>query len=280
MSPLAGAAAAEQALGRWEAALQHAQRARVVDPRASQPASRLTMILLYLRRYPEATLAADSARVLAPASLNDIERRAMVSLAQGDLAGARIVLQSAQATVDRAALFAYLANGFDLYWILDDAAQQQVLALPPSDFDDDRSAWGIVRAQLYQLRGDSARSRLYADSARLAIEAQLKASPEDAQRHVFKGLALAYLGRKAEAIAAGERGGQLLPVSRDALLGAYLQHQRARIYLLVGERDQALDVLEGLLKMPYYLSPGWLRIDPNFASLRGDPRFERLTAGR
>ena len=97
---------------------------------------------------------------------------------------------------------------------------------------------------------------------------------------MFKGLALAYLGRKAEAIAAGERGGQLLPVSRDALLGAYLQHQRARIYLLVGERDQALDVLEGLLKMPYYLSPGWLRIDPNFASLRGDPRFERLTAGR
>jgi hypothetical protein len=28
--------------------------------------------------------------------------------------------------------------------------------------------------------------------------------------------------------------------------------------------------------MPYYLSPGWLRIDPTFDPLRKSPRFERL----
>jgi len=37
--------------------------------------------------------------------------------------------------------------------------------------------------------------------------------------------------------------------------------------------------LEILLKVPYYLTPEWLKIDPNFAPLRGNPRFERLTAG-
>ena len=78
----------------------------------------------------------------------------------------------------------------------------------------------------------------------------------------------------------GERGVALLPVARDAYFGPYLQHQLARIYLLVGEPEKALDRLEPLLKMPYSLSPGWLRIDPTFAPLRGNPRFQRLVSGR
>jgi hypothetical protein len=77
-----------------------------------------------------------------------------------------------------------------------------------------------------------------------------------------------------------ERGVALLPVTKDAYFGAYVQHQLARIYILVGQPEKALDQLEPLLKIPYYLSPGWLRIDPTFASLKGNPRFERLVAGK
>ena len=40
---------------------------------------------------------------------------------------------------------------------------------------------------------------------------------------------------------------------------------------------KALDRLEFPLKT-HYLSPGRYKIDPAFAPLRGDPRFERLIA--
>jgi tetratricopeptide (TPR) repeat protein len=98
-------------------------------------------------------------------------------------------------------------------------------------------------------------------------------------RSAFLGLALAYLGRKAEAMKAGEHAVVLAPASSDGYLGPYVQHQLARIYVLAGEPEKAIDQLEALLKMPYFLSPGWLRIDPNFAPLKGNPRFEKLVAG-
>jgi len=118
------------------------------------------------------------------------------------------------------------------------------------------------------------------DSARLVAEAQVRAAPDDPQRHVLLGLTLAYLGRKMEAEREGKRGVELLPISRDGYGGPYNQLQLVRIYLLTGEPDLALDQLEPLLRVPYYLSPGWLRIDPTFAPLKGNPRFERLIAAK
>jgi hypothetical protein len=80
----------------------------------------------------------------------------------------------------------------------------------------------------------------------------------------------------AEAVREGERALELRPVTQDAELGAYYVHQLVRIHLLAGQPDKAMDQLERLLAMPYFLSPAWLRIDPDFKPLHGDPRFERL----
>jgi serine/threonine-protein kinase len=273
---LVAAALEEQALGRWDAALPYLAKAAALDPRSANTARRIGFALLWLRRYPESAAALARAVTLAPTNITIIENRAMVALAQGDLAGAQEVLRAALGVADPTAVIAYFATYWDLYWILDDAQQQQVLTLPPAAFDDDRATWALIRAQLWHHRGNPAQTRIYADSARLAFDEQLRGSPDNAQLHVLQGLTLAYLGRKAEAIAEGEGA---VTLGRGTIFGAYYQHQLARIYLLLGEPEKAVNQLEQLLKVPYYLSPGWLRIDPTFAPLKGNPRFERLIAG-
>ncbi|MCG6955361.1 MAG: protein kinase [Gemmatimonadetes bacterium] len=275
---LTSAASLEETLGRWDDALAHLERARRRDPRSVQTVTNLRRLLLYLRRYPEAIEVGNDALALAPSDPNNIQGQVMVHLAQGDLAGARDVINNAPGSLGQDALVAYLATYDDLFWVLDDAQQRLLLTLPPSDFFNDPTAWGSVFMQTYWYRGDRARARAYADTARMAFETQLKSAPDDPQLHVLLGLALAYMGRKSEAIAEGERGVALDPITKDALNGAYYQHQLVRIYLMVGEPEKALDLLEPLLEMPYYLSPGWLRIDPTFASLKGNPRFEKLIA--
>jgi len=127
------------------------------------------------------------------------------------------------------------------------------------------------------MRGDPPRTRAYADTARVALEEKL-AAQDDAQLHVLLGTALAYLGRRDEAVREGRRAVEMMPISKEAFTGPYIQHQLARIFILVGEPEQALDQLEPLLRVPYLLSPGWLRIDPTFDPLRSNPRFQRLVA--
>ena len=271
-----GIGQAEQSLGRWDAALEHLRQAQRLDPRSPGTAAVLTPALLYARQYEEALQSADRWIALAPGEPSSHENKAMILISRGDLPSARAIVEKPPAGIPLTRLVAYFATYYEMFWLLTGEQQRLLLRLPPSEFDDDRASWGLSLAGVATIMGDTRLARAYGDSARIALEEQLRAAPEDAQLHVLYGVALAYVGRKAEAIREGERAVALRGISSDALNGPYMEHQLARIYTMVGEPEKAVDRLEQLLRVPYYLSPAWLRVDPTFDPLREHSRFRKL----
>jgi Flp pilus assembly protein TadD len=275
---LTAVARAEIGLGRnLDGAMERLARAAALDPRSAGTMRSLAMARMYLGQYAAADSAADRAVALAPAHMGSVYAAVFARLAEGDLARARLAIRSAEAHIDRDALAAQFASGEDLFWVLDDEQQRRVLTMPPSAWQGDPANWATIRMYIHQHRHDSARAVAYADTARMALEEQLRANPSDAMRHALLGVALAHLGRKDEAIREGRRATELTPASHG-YQGYYQQHQLARIYLLIGEPELALEQIEPLTRVPYFFTPGRLRVDPMFDPLRKHPQFLKLIA--
>ena len=276
---LRGISLADQVLGRWQEALENSRKAMRLDPRDVSNIGNLGDVLLRLHRWSESREAFDRALAISPDNLFLIERKAMSFLGEGDLPAARALLKQAQSRVEPTALVAYVASFQDLGWVLDAEQTSLLKRLTPAAFDGDEATWAICLAQACSFAGDSVCVRGFAERALKAFETQLSSSPGDVNLMTGHAIALAYLGRKEDAVHEVENASALWPVAADAQVGPYVRHQLARVAILAGDQEKALDVLEPLLRLPYFLSPGWLKIDPNFDALRGNPRFQKLAAG-
>jgi non-specific serine/threonine protein kinase len=257
------------------------RRVEELDPRRVDIYFSLAANLQDLRRIREARAECERGLALAPGNLNVVRLMAMTYLQEGDLAGARGVIAVAPREIGPTDFVAYFGTLNDLDWVLDDTQRDLLLRLTPASFEDDRGNWGIVLAQAASRRGEHAKVSGYAEEARKSLAGKVLQDPGDSQSRIFLGLALAYLGNREEAVGEGERAFSVREISKTGQTGgAYIQHQLVRIHILCGNHEKAIDLLEPLLKEPYFLTPGWLRIDPNFDPLRGNPRFEKLASGK
>ena len=270
----------KRTLGQVDEAIALARRALELDPRSPPAYTSLGAHLLAKRATAAADSVYESLVLLAPSNLQGVLGRMMVRLQRGDLAGARTVIAAVPADVAPTGVVSFIAQTWDLYWALGDEQQRLLFRLQPSDFDDDRVSWGLALAGAAWVRGDAARARAYGDSARIELDARLKAIPDDNYLLALQGIAQAYAGNRAEAIRDGERAVQLLPLSKDGVSGPYNLHLLAKVYTVVGDPDKAVEALRQLLAFPYFLTREWLRIDPDFTPLKNNPGFQQLIAGQ
>ena len=273
---------AERRRGRWDAAVARFREAIEVDPVSQQRAFDLGDTYLTLRRYPEAEQQLDRTIQLAPDWAKPYGYKAMLYLMwKGDRQRARAVIGQAMSRVSTGRLARALMTA--------DAISASVISadsifFPAADavradaFEADTGAYYLFKAEAAHYRAQPELERTYADSARRWLEPQLRAQPDDAKRLAHFGLACARAGRAADAVRAGRRAVELLPLTADAASGPFLQTYLAQIYLLTGQLDQAVATLRPLLTFPSWITPAELTSDPLWAPLREHPGFASLIA--
>jgi serine/threonine-protein kinase len=268
-------------VGRLEEALPYFEKTRRLDPRLATPMRIHAEVLAALGRLSEARELASQAWTMAPA-VRAAAPRVGVELAAGDTAAARRVAEQAMRDLPADQVLGELGSNA-LGWVLAPGDVRRLLALGPEAFADGGSGRALVQARHYYLQGDSTRMRVWADSAQRLKRVELRNVPNDtrlmmglASAEAFRGRGAAALDLARRAVATERRlaGGGVSRNLPDLLFFA------AEAAVVAGERDAALAWLGELLAIPSIYTPAYLRVDPTWSPLRGDPQFEALLAAR
>jgi serine/threonine-protein kinase len=134
----------------------------------------------------------------------------------------------------------------------------------------------LYAAWAYQLLGDRAAAGSAFDSALVLLDSVMRERPVDYRVHAARGLALAGLGRRDEALREARWLAQSVEYREDARVGPEIAEDRARILAQIGETTAALDEIERLLTEPSSTTVHTLRLDPRWDPIREDRRFQAL----
>ncbi len=272
-------------LGNWDEAVPACEQAAQLNPRdANLLEDGLGYTNWIIDRYAEAARAFDQALALTPDLHLAALTKGWVYLTwRGELDTLRAVLDRlppdakfernpGSPAVWRAELFLWERQADSLLGLLATSRMHVVDAYHKFQPAALYAAWA------HQLRGDPAAARAAFDAALMVADSALAAAPADDWRlHAARGLALAGLGRREEALREARRLEQDPVYREDAVFGPMVAEQRAQVLAQAGDARAALEEIERLLAGPsFWVSVPTLRLDPRWDLIRDHPRFQAL----
>ena len=279
----------ERRRGRWEEAILHLERARQLDPRNISALWNLFETLAFLRRYRDAEpLLLEAAEIAPQAHMIPIARADLALRERGDTKPLRDALRQVPKDFDPGGAITTIAVRVALMERDYDEAVRALGTCSECKYNDIGLCGHVGALDDYTVprdwyvgliargQGKEEEAKRAFVAAREAVLAEAVESPNDAKILVMRGLIDAMLGRTDEALVAGRRAAELLPISADAIDGPLIATNLAAIYAQLGHRDEALETLESAASQTAGPTPGTLRAEPQWDPLREDPRFQKL----
>jgi TolB-like protein/Flp pilus assembly protein TadD len=268
---------------RWNDAVRNLERAVELDPRNDDIFFGTGFTYLCARDYKRAREIAN--RALALPTKNNYARLLPVWIdfhEKADTRPWRAVLEKILAENPASARDLTRGRFFVSLYERDPVAAERALATLDYPVMNARGIGAVkfspayAKGLLARLKGDAAGADAAFSAARAQQEEAVRTAPDDASKLCYLGLIDASLGRKEDALREGRRAVELLPSTKDALNGTEVLYFYAVICAWTGERDQAIQQLQTLARLPAGVSYGEIRLDPFWDPLRGDPRFEKI----
>jgi len=241
-----------------------------LDPRSNLKAFDVGLAYGMARQYDSAAYFLERTIILQPDwDLPYIYKAWLLVFRDGDRAAAKAILKQASANTD-------LSRSRFYWWLSRIVEDDYDAVLATTRPGHDTAGYYLHVAQLNRLMGRTEKSRAYSDSARVLLEGLVERFPNDPRYISQLGLACAGLGENNRALQLGQQAVALLPTSRDAFDGLFLLVNLAETEVMVGANDLAVELLAYMMTLSGFVSAPYLRLDPLWNPLHGNPEFITL----
>jgi len=257
-------------LGRWDKAEEYLLKAYELDPRGITVAINVAENYQFQRDWQNAERFYNLAISTNPEVGDFYGWKALNYLfGYGDMEMAYKTLEEGMKNVDlrHLAMFKFWT---EIY------SRRYEQALKIASFHPVPSDRSLFKGIAYYFLKKDGSAKIEFDSARVIYEQLPNDATSNAMYMGSLGIAYAGLGMKEAAIREGKKDVKLLPIKKDAKLGPWRLWDLAKIYLMIGEYDLAIDEFEYLLSIPSPVSKWVLKLDPLLDPVRSYPRFQKL----
>ncbi|MGM0667005.1 MAG: tetratricopeptide repeat protein [Bacteroidota bacterium] len=268
-------------MGDWQKAEEEFFRAWRNDPKNSHILSNMAETYYLLNKYPEALDYTNKAININPEFTNLYRRLIVIYLkSEGDIKEGRKVLEQASYIVHPSSI-PILAEAAVLMDIYEGKYQDAINYLNTINFEAFQDQFHfypkyIYYALIYDYMNDPGRAKQYYNLSRLVLEDKINNAPDDSRLYSSLGICYAGLGLKEKAIVEGKKGAELIPIEKEAYKGYYRLMELAHIYVIIGEYQQAIELLDFLLSVPGELSPALVQLETRWKPLWDLPAFREM----